>query len=311
MGWLVGISTRTPRTSSSLTPQPYSLSRAARPARTSAGVQGDAQTRAAAAWGPPPPAPRPAAAAPAQRAGHLLHEADLAVGGGAEGPQVARLDAVRRQRAGGPGDGEGRLAVVPGGVGPQQPERRQLGEGRPRRARPASRSSAAVSRSEDARVRSRAVGSAGSTSAAGPSAARRRGSAGPAGCSPRSRASRASRITLQRPEPVTLGGEDVAQPLDVVARRRCGSRSRCALGVDQPLGLEEPDLGDRDVREVRAGAAPGRPRSSSARGGRGPDVTRSRLTTPPCRCRRRRRAGTCRSAPRHRCAAWPRRSARG
>ena len=56
---------------------------------------------------------------------------------------------------------------------------------------------------------------------------------------------------LQRVVVVALLGEDVAQPLQVgpgelpVARRR-------ALGLDQPLGLEEADLGDADLGEVRA-----------------------------------------------------------
>ena len=54
---------------------------------------------------------------------------------------------------------------------------------------------------------------------------------------------------LERQEVVALLAQDPAQPLDVglvelaVARRR-------ALGVEQALALEEPDLGDRDVGEL-------------------------------------------------------------
>ena len=54
----------------------------------------------------------------------------------------------------------------------------------------------------------------------------------------------------QRQVVVALGREHVAQPGDVVAAELAVARRR-ALGLDQPLRLEEPDLRDGDVREVR------------------------------------------------------------
>ncbi len=53
----------------------------------------------------------------------------------------------------------------------------------------------------------------------------------------------------QRKVAVTLGGEDVAQALDVGVGELAVSRGR-ALGLDEPLALEKADLGDGDVGEV-------------------------------------------------------------
>ena len=55
---------------------------------------------------------------------------------------------------------------------------------------------------------------------------------------------------LERPEAVALSRENVAKPLQVRRRETSVARPR-AFGCDEPLGLQEPDLGDGDVREVR------------------------------------------------------------
>ncbi len=109
---------------------------------------------------------------------------------------------------------------------------------------------------------------------------------------------------LQRQVVVALHRQHVAQPLDVglgelaVARRR-------ALGLDQPLVLEEADLGDRDRVEVGAqqvedladveqlGRAPRRASSS----GPGLAIVRP-VRRAGRRARRRTPGGTCRSGPR-------------
>ena len=129
---------------------------------------------------------RPAATSPISRSAAVRN-----------GPQVPGLDAVRRQRARPRGRRPGPASPkCPRGVGPQQPVGRQRGRRclvEPGRARAARRRSAAAT---DARARSAAVGTSGSTSAGGHRRPRPAPSVGPAGCSPRSRASRASRITF-------------------------------------------------------------------------------------------------------------------
>jgi hypothetical protein len=50
---------------------------------------------------------------------------------------------------------------------------------------------------------------------------------------------------------VALLAKDIAQPSDVV-RLELAIAGRCALRTDQPLGLQEPDLADRDIRKVSA-----------------------------------------------------------
>ena len=54
---------------------------------------------------------------------------------------------------------------------------------------------------------------------------------------------------LQRQVVVLLDVEDVAQPVDV-AVGVAPVPGRCPLGREQALALEEPDLRDRDVREL-------------------------------------------------------------
>src|SRR4029077_1382731 len=54
---------------------------------------------------------------------------------------------------------------------------------------------------------------------------------------------------LQREEVLPLLAQDDAQPLDVAVVELAVARWR-ALRVDQPLALQEPDLGDRDVGEL-------------------------------------------------------------
>ncbi len=78
---------------------------------------------------------------------------------------------------------------------------------------------------------------------------------------------------------------------------------RRALGIDQPLTLEEADLRDRDVGELVAQLVRARRRSTTC----------ARLATSafPLRRRARSSAGTGRSAPRRRGAAALRRRARG
>ena len=56
-------------------------------------------------------------------------------------------------------------------------------------------------------------------------------------------------MTLQRPEEVALRAQHVAQPLDV-GGGELAVPGRGAGGRDQPLGLEEAHLGDRDVGEL-------------------------------------------------------------
>ena len=53
----------------------------------------------------------------------------------------------------------------------------------------------------------------------------------------------------QRQVVVALLAKDIAQPGDVI-RRELAIAGRRALRTDQPLGLQEPDLADRDIREV-------------------------------------------------------------
>ena len=63
-------------------------------------------------------------------------------------------------------------------------------------------------------------------------------------------AARRSLMTFSGQEVVALLGEDPAQPGDVVVVELPVARRR-ALGVEQPLALEEADLRDRDVGELR------------------------------------------------------------
>ena len=56
---------------------------------------------------------------------------------------------------------------------------------------------------------------------------------------------------LERQEVLALLAQDEAQALDVGGRELAVSRRR-ALGIDETLALEEPDLRDRDVGELRA-----------------------------------------------------------
>jgi hypothetical protein len=55
----------------------------------------------------------------------------------------------------------------------------------------------------------------------------------------------------QREIVVALSGEHVAQPLHVRGRELPVSSSS-ALRLDQSLGLQKPDLGDRDIWEIRS-----------------------------------------------------------
>ena len=54
---------------------------------------------------------------------------------------------------------------------------------------------------------------------------------------------------LERPEPLTLGGEDVTQPRDVGLGVDPVARGR-SLRRDQTFGLQETQLGDSEVRKV-------------------------------------------------------------
>jgi len=56
---------------------------------------------------------------------------------------------------------------------------------------------------------------------------------------------------LERGVAVALAGEDVAQPVDVAPAELAVARRR-TRGLDQPLRLQEPDLGVRDIGEVGA-----------------------------------------------------------
>ena len=56
---------------------------------------------------------------------------------------------------------------------------------------------------------------------------------------------------LERQEVLALLAQDEAQALDV-GRRELAVARRRALGIDEPLALEEADLRDRDVGELRA-----------------------------------------------------------
>ena len=104
---------------------------------------------------------------------------------------------------------------------------------------------------------------------------------------------------LERQEVVALLGEDPPQPLDVgvvelpVARRR-------ALGVEQPLALEEADLRDRDVGELVLQQVEHLADREVRRASRrfGPASVRSSA-------RVERQLVTCRSGPRRRWRAGP------
>src|SRR5262249_19733897 len=50
---------------------------------------------------------------------------------------------------------------------------------------------------------------------------------------------------------VTLGGEHIAQPFDIGFRELAVASSRTPW-LHQPFGLQEPDLGNGDVRELGA-----------------------------------------------------------
>jgi hypothetical protein len=177
----------------------------------------------------------------------LLDQADLAVGGRPERPQVARLQTVCRQLGCRVRDRQRRLAEVSGVVGVQQAEGLegverlpdqargggQLGPGEPQRASGGDLAGAGHVRIGDRRRHRRARHT-------GLVALRRQ---------PAVQGVERGGDHLQRPEVVTLGGEDVPEPVEVgggvgaVAGARAGRRH-------QALGLEEADLGDGDVGEV-------------------------------------------------------------
>ncbi len=137
---------------------------------------------------------------------------------------------------------------------------------------------------------------------------------------------------LQRQIVVPLHPQDVTEALDVVGAELAVPRGG-PLRLDEPLRLQETDLGDGDFGKLVAqhvqhradahqptvrggGAVPGTAARCSKHGpsltdgpslGVAPEL--ARVSSPAGW--RRRPAGTCRSAPRHRCSGQPGRSARG
>ena len=176
----------------------------------------------------------------------------------------------------------------------------ELGErrlGRARRPRAARR---AVSRSVAARrarscgvgqpvgVERRRPGRSGATGVDRPAAPARgrarRGAPGSPSAAGSGRAARAARSAAARRR----------------RRRTCGSPTAVRCGLDQALGLEEPDLGDGDVGEVRLQLARAPRRCVIRARRRGPALTPPGAHARGAGCRRRTPAGTCRSAPRRR-----------
>ena len=232
-------------------------------------------------------------ALPAVRQQHLLEQARFALGERAVHAEVPRLDAVPHERRRTPARSRARRRRT-------APGRRSTGwarRARTPRAGPRSSSVMPAARASSARVRLTPLSAVARSS--GPSSSRtcaeaERASAlcaarrrlleqrldgGGIDSSVAARRLRPARLTanppvavdlveplldhLQRQEVLALLAQDEAQPFDVgrvelaVARRR-------ALGIDEPLALEEADLRDRDVGELVAELVRARRRSTSA-----------------------------------------------
>ena len=118
----------------------------------------------------------------------------------------------------------------------------------------------------------------------------------------------------QRQVVVALLGQHEPQPGHVGRRELAVARGR-PLRIDEALGLEEPDLGDRDVRELRPQLTQDLPDAQGGPGVRPPPRSPDHLVTagssPPARAPADTAAGTCRPAPRRRRPGRPRRCAGG
>ena len=183
-------------------------------------------------------------------------------------------------------------------------DRRRRARGRPPRRR-LRRGDGRVGRCAAGRATGRRGTAGGGEQRAGSSSDAARGAAGARAVPPESsiaRASSRSRITRSGRKFSRCSRRITLQPLDV-AVVELAVPGRRALRLDQALALEEPDLGDRDVRELLEEEA----EHLADRQVR-PLVHARRHVS--CRARRT-RAGTCRPAARRRCRAAPRRRAPG
>jgi hypothetical protein len=176
--------------------------------------------------------PGPGAALAQLRRHHLLDQVGLPVGGGLDGAQVTGLHPVLAERGDGPGDRERFRAVLPADPADQAIvfELGQLllvDSGRLEQLTPG-------------QVGRRTAGTRDPWTPEGPGVLVVVSGGG-----------QPFPDHLQRKVGVSLHGEDVAQPLDVLRREPAVARSRPGW-LDQPLGLQEADLGRADVGKFRA-----------------------------------------------------------
>src|SRR3954452_16986311 len=277
MGWLEGISTRTPMTSTSRTRSAYSRSERTRRQEFSGpqrglhetGVQphGERGDRGDGLLGPSGGAGVPASA---QRGHYLLDDAHLTVSSRLHGAQVPWLEPEGGQLPRRLRDHQ-RVAVVRRGtrpgprshqtVGFELVEQGLLDLGGGQQFRPRESQLRGVSRE---RVRGRVA-------VAGQDHARHLRARG--AVQRRRLQAAVDRVEvladhLQREVVLTLAGQHVPQPLHVTVRE-LPVAGWGALRFDQPLGLEEPDLGDVQAGEVRTQLAEHLPDAQpSPRGGR-------------------------------------------
>src|SRR5690606_15147190 len=255
-----------------------------------------------------------AAAAAAQlRRDDLLDEADLPVGGGLDRAQVPHLEAVVAEGGRGPRDGEGVALVVRADPADQavllEPGEEGLVD--------AGAVEELAARQPDGGVLGGGVG--GHERAGAP---RLRDGLRDGLLEGRDALAAVARLQVVADDPkrkvvVALGGEDEPEPLHVGVGELAVA-GRAALRLDEPLGLQEPDLGDRDVGELgpeQAEDVPDRHQGPGWLRVQGP--SHRRATSCPAAPVSRARgwsgtpAGTCRSAPRRRWTGPPGRSAAG
>ena len=245
MGLLEGISTRTPTTSS------WCMNASLRPGREpgldQCGMQPDGQGGQLAddLFGPS------AASAPRARRSGATTCSTRPTSRSAAAFTARRCRGSRPNTAIWPPCGRWRGHRRRSGLG------RASGPGRSSRARPAAPRSRPAATSSSARESRSSDGSRANASALGsPSSATRDigtrgwapGTSG--GCEAAVEGVEVLTDDAKRQVMVALRREDVAQPLQVLVGELAIARWG-PLRLDQPLGLQEPDLADRDVGEVR------------------------------------------------------------
>jgi len=162
---------------------------------------------------------------------HLLDQVGLPVRGGLDRPQVPGLDAELAERCDRTGHRESLRAVLPAHP-PDQAVVFELGQ---------------LRLADPRRLKQLAAGQVRGGLASGAVLAIAARAAAAAMCIP-------GEPLLDHPQRqvgVPLHGQDVPQPLDVRRGEPAVTRARPGR-LDQPLGLEEADLGRADVRKFRA-----------------------------------------------------------